>query len=97
MTLGNALPSQELSHHVFLPLIIRGYDLPPDMALIPPGSLLMGCDSEHNGGFGCYNSERPLHTVHLDAFAIDKYEVTNDMVVNSGFYAVEGGMEAGTV
>ncbi len=41
-----------------------------NMVLIPAGEFQMGS----NGGRG---SERPVHTVHLDAFLIDKYEVTN--------------------
>ena len=39
------------------------------MALIPAGDFQMG--SNHD------ESERPVHTVYLDAFYIDKYEVTN--------------------
>ncbi len=37
----------------------------------------MGCDPAHNGGFSCGSDELPLHTVYLDAYRIDKYEVTN--------------------
>ena len=38
----------------------------------------MGCDPAHNGGWSClYSYELPLHTVYLDAYHIDKYEVTN--------------------
>jgi len=38
----------------------------------------MGCDSSNNGGFACYSDyELPLHTIYLNAFNIDKYEVTN--------------------
>jgi formylglycine-generating enzyme len=36
----------------------------------------MGCDPAHNGEVGCPN-DVPLHTVYLDAFTIDKFEVTN--------------------
>ena len=38
------------------------------MVLIPAGEFQMG---------GAYSEERPVHTVKLDAFYIDKYEVTN--------------------
>ncbi len=49
-----------------------------DMSVVPAGTFQMGCDLAHNGGFGCYNSdEQPLHTVYLDAYRIDKTEVTN--------------------
>ena len=41
-----------------------------DMVLIPAGSFQMG---SNNG----YNNEKPVHTVHLDAFYMDTHEVTN--------------------
>jgi formylglycine-generating enzyme required for sulfatase activity len=37
----------------------------------------MGCDPAHNGEQPCGFGELPLHTVYLDAYQIDKYEVTN--------------------
>jgi len=42
-----------------------------DMALIPEGEFIMGYDPQ----IGSPN-ERPAHSVYLDAFYIDKYEVT---------------------
>ncbi|MCZ6678260.1 MAG: formylglycine-generating enzyme family protein, partial [Candidatus Poribacteria bacterium] len=41
-----------------------------EMVLIPAGEFLMGS----NDGSG---DEKPVHTVYLDAFYIDKYEITN--------------------
>ena len=41
-----------------------------EMVLIPAGEFQMGSN------YG-YNDEKPVHTVYLDAFYMDKYEVTN--------------------
>lgn len=46
-------------------------DAPSGMALIPAGSFAMG-DNFTEG----YNCERPVHTVYVSAFYMDKYEVT---------------------
>ena len=45
-------------------------DIPEGMALIPAGEFEMGSDTGKN-------NERPVHTVTLDAFYMDMYEVTN--------------------
>ncbi len=42
------------------------------MVLIPAGEFQMGSDD-----FEAYNSEKPLHTVYVDSFYVDKYPVTN--------------------
>lgn len=52
-----------------------GSPTPSEMVLVPTGEFPMGCHPDHNGGYSCY--ELPLHTVYLDAYTIDKYEVTN--------------------
>jgi formylglycine-generating enzyme required for sulfatase activity len=47
------------------------------MIAIPAGEFLMGCDPARNPAGGCQAKDSPLHTVYLDSYAIDKYEVTN--------------------
>ena len=42
--------------------------------LVPAGSFQMGCSPDDRY---CANDEKPLHAVHLSAYFIDKYEVTN--------------------
>ncbi len=48
---------------------------PEGMVLIPAGSFQMGSDDEEDEE--ARNDEQPVHTVHLDAFYMDIYEVTN--------------------
>ena len=58
---------------VYLPLV--AHPAPPDMVLVPAGPFQMGCNPDHDPG--CQPYEQPLHTVTLDAYAIDIHEVTN--------------------
>jgi len=80
---GSARPDLESAPNqgsrTCLPLIGKEMSpLPPkDMIPIPAGTFQMGCDQAHNGGYECAASELPLHTVYLDAYHMDKTEVTN--------------------
>jgi len=64
---------------ILLPLLVNNYAAPvyqpPDgMVVIPAGEFRMGCWSASGD---CTADEQPLHAVYLDAYYIDKYEVTN--------------------
>jgi|GEM_PF-2274160 len=48
-----------------------------DMVLVLAGTFRMGCDPANNDGYTCNFEEAPLHTVYLDAYRIDRKEVTN--------------------
>jgi formylglycine-generating enzyme required for sulfatase activity len=55
-------------------------DQPPigTMAAVPAGEFQMGCDSANPGpALACARKDTPLHAVWLDAYAIDRFEVTN--------------------
>ncbi len=63
----------------------RSVEIPPDMVLIPAGEFIMGSNRVDTEGkqeeFGfqkpMYLDEHPQHKRLLDAFLIDRYEVTN--------------------
>ena len=44
----------------------------PEMVVIPAGSFQMGCVS----GIDCFDSDKPVHEVKINSFAMSKYEVT---------------------
>lgn len=50
------------------------------MVLIPAGEFQMGSNDS-------YDDEMPVHTVYLDAFYIDKYEVTNANITTCAGYS----------
>ena len=74
----NSNPDSITNNYVYLPLVITGQEVNTDeMVLIPAGDFQMGCDPMHNGDYPCSYDEIPLHTIYLDSYYIDKYEVTN--------------------
>ncbi len=56
-----------------------GAIIPGQMVYIPAGTFQMGCNLNRPGiGFsGCPEDQLPLHSVYLDAYYMDQYEVTN--------------------
>jgi len=71
-TENSSIPNEEtLSSSSNMPQTILGADTAP-MVLIPAGEFQMGSDYNTIGNA----ATRPMHVVYLDAFYIDKYEVT---------------------
>jgi predicted outer membrane repeat protein len=74
---------------VYLPLLLR----PSARVLVPGGPFQMGCADLP--GEACYADERPLHTITVDSYAIDRTEVTNAEFadfLNAVGNQVEGGV-----
>jgi len=68
------------------------------MVLIPAGHFSMGCDSQHSS-YSCVYDEQPLHTIYLDAYRIDKTEVTNSQYsqcVSIGYCTPPGSKSSST-
>ncbi len=76
------------------PIIIISIPIPTpipstgDMVLIPAGEFIMGSNDGND-------DEKPIHKVYLDAYYIDKYEVTNAQF--SEFLNEKGNQEEGGV
>ena len=66
--------SQANAGPLYLPMMVRAPEMPAEnMVSIPAGKFQMGCDFV--GMNWCIDQWR-VHDVHLDAYRIDKYEVT---------------------
>lgn len=59
---------------------------PPGMALIPAGEFLMG-DALSEG----QSNEQPVHAVYIDAFYMDRYEVTKELWDTVRAWAISSG------
>lgn len=87
VTPGESSVYAEEDMRFYLPLVVATAPTPPpaldnvEEILIPAGAFQMGCDPNNPAENGCsepwQTDEQPLHMVYLDAYYIDKYEVTN--------------------
>lgn len=74
-----AEPSGAEEYTIYLPAIAGKPPTPTvaNTALIPAGEFTRGCNPEVQENCHAGNSDSPHHIVYLDAFRIDKTEVTN--------------------
>ena len=71
---SSSLAAGEADWFLFLPQVLKPWT---DMVLVPAGEFQMGCDPAHNAGYSCSANDVPLHTVFLDDYYMDVFEVTN--------------------
>lgn len=74
--LENVTQTDPPDSFIYLPIITRAVPS-GEMVFVPAGEFQMGCDPDHNDGYTCEADLLPLHAVYLDAYWIDKTEVTN--------------------
>ncbi len=67
--------SQQPKSTVYMPMISNGKVFTNELINIPAGKFMMGCYL--GAPQSCFSNELPLHAVYLDAYQIQKYEVTN--------------------
>ena len=64
--------TQKRQEHIDMLQNGGGFNFPQDMVLIPAGEFLMGGNDND-----ALDNEKPQHIVHIEAFYMDMYEITN--------------------